>query len=88
MLVTFLTLQQICKRIRIWNLDQINHDFTSHGWLNCAILKAFYDFKVTQSHEVRDFKMRVFNMNFLRSSKYLKTTQNSSEQPVELTQKS
>ena len=34
---------------------KFNHDFTDHGSLHCAILKALYDFKVTGAHEARDF---------------------------------
>ena len=59
----------------------------SRGCLHCAILKALYRFKEKRAHKARDFSFKMFKIGFLRSRKSLKTTNNSPEQPAELTQK-
>ena len=66
-----------------------NHDFTNHGYLHCAILKASYNFKIKKAHEARDNQFLFQNVQneILRSLKCSKSAWNSPEQPVESTQK-
>ena len=44
--------------------EWVNHDFTNHGYLHCAILKALYNLIAKGTHEARDNQFL-----FLRSSK-------------------
>ena len=34
--------------------SNLDHDFTNHSYLPCAILKSFYSFIVKRAHEARD----------------------------------
>ena len=70
--------------------EHLNQKFRSkfnHGYLHCAILKALYGFKEKRAHKARDFSFKIFKLRFWRFWNCLKTTRNSPEQPVELTQK-
>ena len=68
--------------------SKIDHDFSNHGSLYCAILKALCYFKATRAHQTSGshFFLEMFKTRFSRSSKCSKSTWDLLEQPVELTQ--
>ena len=68
--------------------SKFNLAFTSYDCLHGAILKVLYDFTGKINYKATQFIFRNVQSDFfLRSWKCLKSTRNSSEQPVESNQK-
>ena len=60
--------------------SKFNHGFTIHGYLYCAILKVWYNFKVKRASEAKGNPFKAFEI-----FKMFKNNLKFTEQHVELT---
>ena len=68
---------------------EFKHGFTNCGYLYCVILKALHGFQEVRALKSGDveFFFKMFQMRFSKFSKFFRTTWNSPNQPIKLTQK-